>query len=1643
MSSETGSNASFAFVASFDEQRNNFAFYLGGVMAANFFLILFVSFIHRRKLAAVVVLSKPGEQWMVYEYLVVLKTSLKLCASLSHHGRVSVQLLGNFQNSQWFHLRQEAVAQNILKRGHTDTFVVHTAVDLGELQCVSIKLSSWPTGWKVTWKPCFVEVIRCSNLERWGAKISRVMKCKTSETWTYDLLRNKRERMSFMKLLMINHSWLALFNNPHRLGAFTSITSVVVFFFTNAVLLITTLSAYIFAHMLTEDTMAMYNRSEDDVILCSVCSAVVLGFVQVLELVLRNIRPSRVRPNQPAWNGLWHPQFPVNPEFLDITYEWDRRVNVVSYVDQRTASMSSLISTDSSLSSSSSECLSDGTVPINVPEVPEQRTFFRFLYADSTTKKIQDHVKIAMDQIAGREVSGAVSLRNRFPNRRGKPLPRFDWNCPLDIIEVEPIGQESSRKECFFCLWIKTLPVRGTTLQHYSMRLVRNVRRSFRALAASETPNLTSLLLVMCIHQWLASLSCRLLREVVRRLDNRTPQVLAYLYKRLLNEESILWFAELGFADVRPVASMDALQSKRNVKESYETERLTNLCSNFYIAILRYLAFVSYTKDHDIFFRNRAKRDDSDSSGSDDYNDSHIVSRRRMNKRRTKQRGSGPDRGREHEKKEDLGNTVQEGKSLNGSSGDDVDFVKNAPLSWSSGSCLSLQSSEYDFQCLVHVQDVEQEASPVASSSHLDVFEVDVLQFDDEVFQPTCENGDKIKQARDRFPTNTNKHFEFFMDQDIDDATRQHTEAKHLLTNSDDSFPCVRKKAVPGKMDRLVRFKTDDSNPRREVLPWQQREHVPSNIDPNGRKLNSQETDSRGRERVSAKRSREYGCVGLRDQFSVQVETYVPSAKKKREQEETMFKPVATCKTDRIPFRKKEEWPTEKTVFSDLELSITAHGGERKRLANVSNIENWTKLGLPQRGMNISMEMFPRQTSLGRSTSNLEESDASDNSDSDSLNTFMVDLTERDRSNSSLYSAKTRRTIRQGGSGKKYLAGRRYRGSEKKRKYSLPQTFSSQSVSKQRRFHDRVKSMGRKDSRTVRFMQGSRVDARSTFRTLRLSAAFDAKWNLPLKNVWQDTRIFHKQSQSTIPRANLTLVHSLCSSFYNCSNECYFTVDSAMGISCTCCDYPLCQTYAVVFSLFGKYASSILTRLLPKVNSQLVSMQSAHQTYHLALRPSHSPSALRKHHAAWKAMEKSLEKKMGKKVFESSLKMRLFLKRNKNKSANANCCSSQSSSTTSSSSSESKASSKKMNVSLKSNENKFAKANCCSRQSSSTSSSSSESKASYVSTMWSSASIDPEVLDNEVILMVEAVIEEAKEELFEEVCYLLVTKTILAQVVGEARVEISRELNDPIQVAVRKFSHAKIVSLLRALLPHNYEEDEIVTPDEIRRRRRQRRRRSERHYDLRAPPRIPWGYEVVEDVLEMLTSRWMLNLEYNTHAFTLTFLARSLTLANLHMHGDWRELQLRPLQFRLPRMSVFDSMSHVLAVQHRVAEAIDEAASEVLRHIPPIALTVQQNVSESFYDREKLVIYVCEKVSILEQAALDHLAVAVIQRASEAVQDELIRLALEKQRIERSTQTLKRKRNVRFKTSDYSIDTKQMRSIRLGQAMYTVHARLP
>lgn len=37
--------------------------------------------------------------------------------------------------------------------------------------------------------------------------------------------------------------------------------------------------------------MAMYNRSEDDVILCSVCSAVVLGFVQVKANVLETSTP--------------------------------------------------------------------------------------------------------------------------------------------------------------------------------------------------------------------------------------------------------------------------------------------------------------------------------------------------------------------------------------------------------------------------------------------------------------------------------------------------------------------------------------------------------------------------------------------------------------------------------------------------------------------------------------------------------------------------------------------------------------------------------------------------------------------------------------------------------------------------------------------------------------------------------------------------------------------------------------------------------------------------------------------------------------------------------------------------------------------------------------------------------------------------------------------------------------------------------------------------------------------------------------------------------------------------------------------------------------------------------------------------------
>lgn len=41
-------------------------------------------------------------------------------------GKVSVKLIGSFSDSEFFTLHQRMIEQNILARGHTDIFVIHT-----------------------------------------------------------------------------------------------------------------------------------------------------------------------------------------------------------------------------------------------------------------------------------------------------------------------------------------------------------------------------------------------------------------------------------------------------------------------------------------------------------------------------------------------------------------------------------------------------------------------------------------------------------------------------------------------------------------------------------------------------------------------------------------------------------------------------------------------------------------------------------------------------------------------------------------------------------------------------------------------------------------------------------------------------------------------------------------------------------------------------------------------------------------------------------------------------------------------------------------------------------------------------------------------------------------------------------------------------------------------------------------------------------------------------------------------------------------------------------------------------------------------------------------------------------------------------
>ncbi|KAK7478528.1 hypothetical protein BaRGS_00030200, partial [Batillaria attramentaria] len=82
----------------------------------------------------VLLLTKPEKTLFTHEYIVAVKTSSDSDAGLTPGATVRFHLLGIYGNSRAFFFSSTDFERNILEASGLDIFVIHSKVDLGELQ---------------------------------------------------------------------------------------------------------------------------------------------------------------------------------------------------------------------------------------------------------------------------------------------------------------------------------------------------------------------------------------------------------------------------------------------------------------------------------------------------------------------------------------------------------------------------------------------------------------------------------------------------------------------------------------------------------------------------------------------------------------------------------------------------------------------------------------------------------------------------------------------------------------------------------------------------------------------------------------------------------------------------------------------------------------------------------------------------------------------------------------------------------------------------------------------------------------------------------------------------------------------------------------------------------------------------------------------------------------------------------------------------------------------------------------------------------------------------------------------------------------------------------------------------------------------
>ncbi|XP_055873868.1 uncharacterized protein LOC106079750 [Biomphalaria glabrata] len=307
---------------------NIFAFYIGALLLLAYFLSITVSSLHIRSDSVVYPLSRPQVGTYFTEYIIKVKTSLRMGSSFDERGRIIIQLIGTFADSVPLHLKQGKGIEFFLERGTTNIFVYHSPYVLGDIQEITITMvNDAPHEIPfVQWRPAYIAVMQPATRLLWST-IGKKMICLEIIQDTFTCVPDKKERYGFVKALCLFDIWISMMHSPIRFGTYSNFVNVLMIFY-----VITGLSALIlffelgFHVKVLADVSDIITTGNSGVIIRIFGSVIAVWLIEIfLEALFRNTVPKSSAPKFSKFHGLVEPIEPVHGlNDFTIDYEWDQ-----------------------------------------------------------------------------------------------------------------------------------------------------------------------------------------------------------------------------------------------------------------------------------------------------------------------------------------------------------------------------------------------------------------------------------------------------------------------------------------------------------------------------------------------------------------------------------------------------------------------------------------------------------------------------------------------------------------------------------------------------------------------------------------------------------------------------------------------------------------------------------------------------------------------------------------------------------------------------------------------------------------------------------------------------------------------------------------------------------------------------------------------------------------------------------------------------------------------------------------------------------------------------------------------------------------------------------------------------------------------